>query len=78
MEVSGARYRTSVFFTCYEEETADELVRTLKAGFPVLSSERSQVLKELYHVLIDGKHPEVEEILEGRTLWHKVDILEFK
>ncbi len=72
------RYETSIFFTCFEEKIALEVIAELRKTFKVLSEERSDVIRELYHVLIDGKHPEIEELLEGKTLWHKVDVLEFR
>lgn len=71
--------KTSIFFSTYNEALADEVRKYLELRFKLLTFTRSNVVKELYFAEVEGNVKEyVEELLSGKTLWYKVDVLEFK
>lgn len=71
--------KTSIFFSTYSEVVADEIRKHLESRFKLLTFTKSNVIKELYFVEIEGNVKEyVEELLSSKTLWYKVDVLEFK
>lgn len=71
--------KTSIFFSTNNETLADEIRKYLELRFKLLTFTRSNVIKELYFVEVEGNVKEhVEELLSGKALWYKVDVLEFK
>lgn len=71
--------KTSVIYVTYNDAISNEILNTLSLKYKVLSFARSKVVKELYYVEVEGNVKEgMEEFLRNRTIWYKVDVLEFK
>ncbi|MCS7107995.1 MAG: hypothetical protein RMH77_03860 [Sulfolobales archaeon] len=71
--------KTSVIYVTYNDAVSNEILNTLSLKYKVLSFARSKVVKELYYVEVEGNVKEdMEEFLRNRTIWYKVDVLEFK
>jgi hypothetical protein len=71
--------KTSIFFTTYDSSVANEIYGNIASKYKVLNYVRSRVVKELYFIEVEGNVKEfVEELLKGRVIWYKVDVLEFK
>ena len=70
--------KTTLIFTTYDEENAKEIIEYLKTNHKVLEWRRSDVIRELYYVSIEGNVPSVADEIKDRVIWVKTDVLEFK
>ena len=79
MSAEGVKsVKTSIFFTTYENGVAEELIREISEKYEVIESGRSKVVEEMYYVFVKGDAKDIEDLLGGRVLWFKVDVLVFK
>ncbi|MEM1982293.1 MAG: hypothetical protein QXD94_00100 [Sulfolobales archaeon] len=71
--------KTSILYATYDESLANEICNTISSKYKVISSNRSKVVKELYYVEVEGDvKRSMEELLRDKTIWYKVEVLEFK
>ena len=68
--------KTSIYFTEYNENTAHEVISFLERNFSVMKKGRSNIIKELFYVIIVGRHPEIAQYLKDKVTWFKIDYLE--
>ncbi len=71
------RVKTALYFITYDEGKAEEILNEISVKYDVIESHRSTVIKELYYVALEGRHPEIADFVRDTASWFKVDILEF-
>lgn len=71
--------KTSVFFTTYDEVLANDIRKAVELNARLITFLKSNVIKELYFMEIEGNAKEfIEDLLRERVLWYKIDVIEFK
>ncbi|MEM0361040.1 MAG: hypothetical protein QXY36_00620 [Sulfolobales archaeon] len=71
--------KTSIIYVTYDEVVANNLREEISARYKVLTFSKSRVVNGLYFIEIEGNFKdEVEKLIDGRAIWYKVDVLEFK
>ncbi len=78
--VAGASgyVKTTVVFTTYDERVADEVIEHIKSKYKVLECLRSEVIKELYYLAVEGEAPEIADDIRHKVIWVKADVLKFE
>ncbi len=70
--------KTSVFFITYDEVLAKEICKAVELKAKLITFLRSNVIKELYFMEIEGNvKGSIEDILRDKVLWYKIDVIEF-
>ncbi len=71
--------KTSILYMVYDDMLANEICGVISSRYKVLTTGRSKVVKELYFIEVEGNVKEdVEKFIGDKTIWYKVDVLEFK
>lgn len=78
--VTGASgyVKTTLVFTTYDEKVANEVIEHIKSRYKVLECSRSEVIKELYYVAVEGEAPEIADDIKHEVIWVKADVLRFE
>lgn len=71
--------KTSITYVTYDEAVANSLREEISSRYKVLTFSKSKVVNGLYFVEVEGNFKdEVEKLVNGKVIWYKVDVLEFK
>jgi hypothetical protein len=72
------RSKTALYFTTYDEKKAEDILHEISIRYNVIELKRSTIIKELYYVALEGRHPEISDLVRNVASWFKVDVLEFR